>query len=401
MRAIFGDTAGEEVTLAGSQNWGLGSHLLAYRTRHFSGAWHGGCLAVDDVVSLLKMAFYLITKSRACGRQNDLQDTNVNGWHTVLTGIADSREFPKGFAYAAHPLNSSMSWPEEMIQAGFLGSRPRSISSAPPREFVLKGLQVWNGRSTRFMEGNIDFKQDIDFYNLNPFATWMVPADPWAELTAGLIKWHGLVRQGLAFSLDDDKDARFIRKIYISGGTDAHGDFNYETAIPSTFLHDQTGSEWGWTVSNSAFGVVRTHVDAGQRHPGDSRTTVERALDALSYGNTVITDGPVITFMLDSDLRFDSRTHIWNDNVDDLTPGRWNSDGEIGGGPGTDGRSVGAFDGGRTMLVRRGSLDMMIRYRWHNIPEFGGTPVSIQIYRDAVGALLPRHLKRCFRLSCR
>jgi hypothetical protein len=303
MRAIFGDTAGEEVTLAGSQNWGLGSHLLAYRTRHFSGAWHGGCLAVDDVVSLLKMAFYLITKSRACGRQNDLQDTNVNGWHTVLTGIADSREFPKGFAYAAHPLNSSMSWPEEMIQAGFLGSRPRSISSAPPREFVLKGLQVWNGRSTRFMEGNID---------------------------------------------------------------------------------------WGWTVSNSAFGVVRTHVDAGQRHPGDSRTTVERALDALSYGNTVITDGPVITFMLDSDLRFDSLTHIWNDNVDDLTPGRWNSDGEIGGGPGTDGRSVGAFDGGRTMLVRRGSLDMMIRYRWHNIPEFGGTPVSIQIYRDAVGAPTPK-----------
>jgi hypothetical protein len=249
MRAVLGDGAGQEVTLKGAR---LGHHVLAYRTRHFTGAWHGGCLNVDGLVALLKTAFHFVKESADCSPPKRPADHNENTLERVLAGIAGSPHFPGGFAYASHPFNCGIPWSPEMLRTALFDPTdrfvrdPRRWQGAGPRELVFKGLQVWNSRATYLIEGRINFKTDIDFYDLNPFgrsgwkpirphpsaadADETLPcsadetgADPWWELRRGLLHWHRLVRTGLTFRLGNEGDVALIRKVYIVAGTDAHG----------------------------------------------------------------------------------------------------------------------------------------------------------------------------------
>lgn len=421
MRATLGEAAGQEVTLKGPK---FGHHLLAYRTRHFAGAWHGGCLSATDAIAVVKTLFHFFRNSKDCPRPKLVEDHNDNDLETVLAAMAATPWFPRGFAYASHPMNCDISWTADMLRTSAFdpgrgasaGGRdrfvrdPRRWNTAGPREFVFKGLQVWNLRSTFLIEGKLNFLTDIDFYDLDPFRKggWRPirpkasdpdgneslacderpRGDPWWELHRGLLAWHRLIREGMQFRLDTEPDVVFIRKVYAVAGTDAHGDFNYETAIPGTFFHDDYHTDWGWTVSNNAFGLVRTYV---QLDPNDGRSVVTRALDALARGNSVLTDGPVVSFELDAEPRFHSATLTWRDGG---TP--FDADGEIGGGPGSVKRVVGAFDGGRTMLVRRGATPH-IRYRWSNTPEFGGGPLKLTLSWNSIADREPGRLADLFR----
>jgi len=68
-----------------------------------------------------------------------------------------------------------------------------------------------------------------------------------------------------------------IRKIVITGGSDAHGDMNYSC---SRTLLD-------YECNDNAAGKVRTLVYA----PGHNGNSV---LSRLKKGNSIVTDGPVI-----------------------------------------------------------------------------------------------------------
>jgi hypothetical protein len=114
-------------------------------------------------------------------------------------------------------------------------------------------------------------------------------------------------------------------------------------------------------VTNNAYGKARTYCLGG--------------VEGFKHGQSILTDGPLLTVTMDSDGRFDSDPNSlkWHDL--DAEHYRNNDDGKIGG--------SGNFDGARTMLVRRGCKDTVAKHRWTNTSEFGGD-ISDPIYLTMV-----------------
>jgi hypothetical protein len=395
MRKIFGYTFGEEVTLqtpVGEDGMNLGSHLLLFRADHRDGPWHGG---------LLTFQIFDVNLGKPFGGE-----PNPNTLDAVLR---DAARVPGAFAYAAHPFADGNHWNQrgdakyqylEVLHSG------EAAYVTPEKKFVLKGAQYWNEKPAWELRAERDGYWNVDFFDLHPFknapSTPRPPRDEpyfrvyesyptfssnpgWdRELQRGLIDWHNRIRQLLRFSMSDAPKVVFPRKIYFVGGSDAHGDFNYTTTLLATILDKGILGQYKLsrrTVTSNAFGLVRTYVDPTDK-PGE--TPEEQALNALADGNAIVTDGPVLTFAFDADLRFDSANLAWRDELPSDGSALldvFTVDGRIGG--------HGRFDGGFTALVVRGADQAAIRYRWNNSsefgPPFGGTPHTVDLYVDRPG----------------
>ena len=329
-RGHLGRLAGEEITLRSGSNQGpttpnLGHHLLAYDTRHFEGPWHGGRFLTSRL-------------------------ENPNTIEAVMAGMKAWNT--TGFLYAAHPSLAGFVWPPEYF-AQAIGFPPYNSIAGPlvdstGSEFLFKGSEVWNIKMDQVARSSGHLAASSAFDVMNPF-----PGGPRAqrfhavawdrELTEGLDTLESQIRRGLAYSFRERPDERFIRKLYMSAGSDAHGDFNYADEVSATLVPHS-----GWLHSN-AFARVRTYALVHDRREG-----TRNPLDALRDGNTVLTDGPVFEYELDADGRHDP----------DAGAARWhdarvaweNADGRIGG--------EGVFDGGRTMLVPLPGESVWMRSRW-------------------------------------
>ncbi|MBI3267500.1 MAG: S8 family serine peptidase [Planctomycetes bacterium] len=362
MREVFGEACAEEVAFSQNTTGGpaplpIGAHMLVYRAQHFDGTWHAG----SDLSMLLHEGEPLYLE-------------------TILSNIANTNpaENSLSFAYAAHPF-SGQGWNDLNLNRtlGLLPlQRDHALVSLPSQKFVLKGLQFWNGRGPGSMPTDA-----IEFNNLNPFAhASFAGSANWDHgLQYGLRKWHEYLATDMDYNFVDEPGKKFPRKIYLEGGTDAHGDFNYSIGrlaamvpAPSTF-----------GVDSGAFGDTRTYA-FGAGKPG--ATVEKRALAALGDGNSCATDGPVLYFDMDADGRFNSTSLKWHDASNVLE----NADGKMGGG--------GKFDGERTMLVRAGNPDLHFRYLWSNATDHGsagGALSTIHIYKDQPGVPCPT-LSRAF-----
>ncbi len=415
-RNTFGALAGEEVTLPGTgkivasgiPDWG--SHFLAYGAPHFDGPWHGGNISVEEIVQqqlpnffgsgLISAGLERILERLPRGEANPLL------LQSVLTQIART----DGFGYAAHPFSNNFGWPTEYFHMA-LGWGPFGTTgrggpqvSTTGRDFVYKGAQVWNGKHDRVANGRLASQART---NLNPFsgagstqrfigkANW---ADEFSGARGAFKQYVDHVAGGLSFSFSDDADRKFIRKVYMSAGTDAHGDFNYSASIPATIILEATaisvngvgvnevfGEPKLMSLNANAFGRVRTYAlaDDRSRKPGEfvdpraapetlgaieeavSTSPSDVAANAYRDGNTVLTDGPICMLHLDSNCRF-------NSDIDELD---WhdasctfeNMDGAIGGN--------GSFDGARSALVPRGRLDpdkveVWVQTRWRGRNDY-------------------------------
>jgi hypothetical protein len=330
-RMNLGRLAGEEITLRRGSNQdhsvapNLGHHLLAYDTRHFEGPWHGG----------------LFLTSRL---------ENPNTLSAVLAGMKATHA--TGFVYAAHPNLEGFIWPPEYF-AQAIGFPPYNSNAGPivdstGSEFLFKGSEVWNIKMDQVAAGSGRLPASSAFDVMDPF-----PGGPevqrfrpnaWdGELMRSLDTLFGQLGRGLRFSFQEAPRDQFIRKLYMSAGSDAHGDFNYADEVTATVVPYS-----GWLHSN-AFARVRTYALVHDRPPG-----ARDALDALREGNAVLTDGPIFEYRLDADGRHDPGAGAarWHDAAS-----RWeNEDGTIGG--------SGRFDGGRTMLVPLPGEGAWIRSRW-------------------------------------
>ncbi|MBI5367281.1 MAG: S8 family serine peptidase [Planctomycetes bacterium] len=356
MREIFGASAGEELAFSqyvpiGPAAVPIGAHMLSYRGQHFDGVWHGG----SDVSA-------------------GLHEGDPVYLETFLSTLASTNpaENSTAFTYAAHPF-SVQGWTDLNLKKA-LGLDPLNRTydyvSAVQQNFILRGLQLFNEGAKGYLPG-----ADIGFNTLNPF-----PAPTWAgapewdrELQIGLAKYHGYLATLMKYSFVGETGKVFTRKVYISGGTDAHGDFNYSQHRLATLIeHPST-----YSVSDMAFGKVRTYTFGGGKA---GATPGERAIEAMADGNSIATDGPVITFNVDGDGKWNSETLKWHDGASVHE----NGDGAMGGN--------GAYDGGRTALVRRGSPDLWFGYRYANSPELGsggGAVAAIKIYKDQDGVPNP------------
>ncbi len=354
MRELFGLAAGEEITISQETYYAgyaipLGAHMLGYRAQQFPGTWHGGSALATTLFGeppLLALPKVLHDMAKLAHPDN------------AGAFAYAAHPFSGGFGFDAHHLDQSIG-----ITAPF---RTYDFVSDASGTFVFKGLQVMNGRAPGSIPG-----EEIDFADANPFLHpgWTGGSGWDRTLQIGLRSWHEILAKTMAWSFVDKVGRKFVRKTYISAGSDAHGDFNYSTGrgamlipMPSTF-----------SMNSGHFADTVSYVFSAGK-PG--ATPGERALEALSDGNHVATDGPVIRFSLDAEGRFDSDSLVWHDTVS----AHENENGRIGGG--------GSFDGSGTLLARRGESHLWFRYRYAGFPDYGsdaGAVKSIHVYRSSDG----------------
>ncbi len=376
-RNNLGYLAGEEITLESGTNQtaGLGTalnrghHFLAYDTQHFEGPWHGGEFLSIGVANPNTMMYVLLHMQLA-------NDT--------------------GFGYAAHPNLKTFVWPPEYFALAIAGLPDHNTTVGPHvtwrvDDFIFKGSQVWNGKTDEIAKNNGSLEDD-DHVRLNPFkggpsgqffksnSSWdselkqSLEGDPQDQ---NVPSYYRQVQDKLIYYFEDEEERKFIRKLYMAAGTDAHGDFNYRDEIDSTtkaYLGD-----FG-TLDSNAYGRVRTYTLVHERDDFAQRMAGGDSIDLISHdayreGNTVLTDGPLCKFNLDSDGRHNpGASPRWHDAIN-----KWeNAEGRIGG--------YGDFDGGRTVLVpHRGENELVntnafIETNW----EKSITPGATNIHYDMV-----------------
>jgi len=126
----------------------------------------------------------------------------------------------------------------------------------------------WLNRG-RWFDDNVN-----TLYNLQGWTglqIWNTIRDSWSFFDEGKILWLNQLRQG--------------RKSFIAGGSDAHGDFSNASYFQPDYDLD-TGEV---VFHNSSFARVRTYIYT-------TDFSQNGILNALRKGNSIITDGPLVTF---------------------------------------------------------------------------------------------------------
>lgn len=356
-RSNLGVMAGEEVTMSGhgrkteTPGNAEGRHVLSYGGPHLEGPWHGGNVEKG---------------------QWGLEDTGTDNYNTPENVLVQSGSSQDGFLYLAHPLSKSHGTPVDLMRS-MLGYESSSYPidiyktiNQSESEFTLKGVQMWNEKNDwvarRHLENNQKLKRQTEEY-----------IDPWSKdgseqqflydeswdrgLLEGLREYSDLVREGLDFELpttqnNPSRPLRIIRKLYLSGGSDAHGDFNSATHSDATILHelDSSIATIGFDdrlleSKSNAFGRVLTYTLSD--HVYNALQDRDKPHLAYNNGNTIITDGPICKLQIDTNCSHDSDVYRGMfESVVGVNKYCENKDGLIGGG--------GLFDGGNTALYKEG-----------------------------------------------
>ncbi|MFH1679009.1 MAG: FlgD immunoglobulin-like domain containing protein [Candidatus Eisenbacteria bacterium] len=233
---------------------------------------------------------------------------------------------PEGFAYAAHPL-SDLSAEFGGIDIGVNGTRWRDqdLAEALARGRFI-GLEAFNTRATRRSSNQENPWADFD--------AGTAPDNPYPnELLEGIALWDSLLAADIA-SGDP-------RRIFLSGGSDAHGDFNY-----ASYMSLDNYAE------DNAIGKVQSVVHVPGYGP-DSLPPIGAILAAFRGGRSVVTDGPFLEIGLDLDGDED-----------------WYEDGDVAiGGEGTVGTTS----------------PLPLRIRWTSLPEFGPAVSVALLSGDGTG----------------
>ncbi len=219
-------------------------------------------------------------------------ESGAPGERPISTELDDglSQIQGSGFAYSAHPL-SDLSAEFAGFDFGANGTTwgTENISQALLHE-SFSGLQVFNMRSTVTSNDQNNPFSDFDAGNPvgNPYP---------GELLAGIQLWNDFLMADLA--------ANHVRPIFISGGSDAHGDFNY-----SSFMGIDDYAE------DNAIGKVQTVAFVPGTWSQNNLPPMEDILAAYKAGHTIVSDGPFLEIGIDS-----NNNGNWYD-PDDLTVGQ-------------------------------------------------------------------------------
>ena len=164
-----------------------------------------------------------------------------------------------GFAYAAHPVSELGA----LVNGAVWGDE--DIATALGYE-VFRGLEAFNTRATRYSSDQNNPWADFD--------AGVLPDNPHPdELLEGVTLWDEYLRA----NLDP------VRKVFLAGGSDAHGDFNYGSYLSlDNYAND------------NAIGKVQTVVFVpGPYAPGNLPPMAD-ILAAYRAGRSVVTDGPFV-----------------------------------------------------------------------------------------------------------
>ncbi len=177
----------------------------------------------------------------------------------------------QGCAYAAHPasdMNSEWGGLDWTVN-GTYWSDP-NIGAALEHE-PFRGLQAFNTRPTRYSSNQANPWADFD--------TGVLPDDPYpGELLVGIDMWDAWLRESLTP----------LRKVFLAGGSDAHGDLNYATYIGIDNF-----------ATDNAIGKVQTVVRVPGSYAPGNLPPMQDILAALRAGRSVVTDGPFVEIGVD------------------------------------------------------------------------------------------------------
>ena len=176
-----------------------------------------------------------------------------------------------GFAYAAHPV-SDMSAEWGGIDWTVNGTTWGGGDIATALEYeVFRGLEAFNTRATRYSSDQNNPWADFD--------AGVVPDNPYPdELLQGVALWDEYLRAGLSS----------VRKVFLAGGSDAHGDFNY-----GAFLSLDN------YATDNAIGKVQTVVFVPGPYGPGNLPPMSEILAAYRAGRSVVTDGPFVEIGVD------------------------------------------------------------------------------------------------------
>lgn len=242
----------------------------------------------------------------------DLVSTSVS-----VNSALDSLYTFDGFAYAAHPFATSDKLPTIPVNGGIwnLGDSdfpvngddfPRTggviicnndtiesdVLSADSMKIVkdaLRGAQIWNDRTS--LETTGDNQDPWDVINLGQ-------TTPFSAVDTSLEGYHvKRFRQGqeivsyvnLKGLKAKNSDINIQNwKLYYSAGADAHGSFNFSNT--NDFLASGT-------ISNNAVGKLSTMAYC----PNGMGVNGENVLKAMYFGNTSLSDGPILVQGISTD----------------------------------------------------------------------------------------------------
>jgi hypothetical protein len=348
MRHLLGESANEELCYTGPGVTSVGVHMLQYRGQHFDGTWNGQVPLMSGGPLRKHVPAWLADKP------------DLPTMEKVLGAFAaGGKGNEHAFAYASHPV-STIPWEDAKLESALKDFVREQDSSFP-----FKGMQVWNSRAARHHAGNKLYKH-LD--TLNPFVSrnWQRGMAFDDDVHGALVKHRGLMTKFNLYRLPLDPKVRLVRKHFIIGGSDSHGDFGYTVGQAATVILALLGT-------NDRTDDTLELTDAAYMKPRNYVVTdgfpEPRFMNALAHGSHVVTDGPVVWFEIDGDGRFDSSRGTFS-----ATGSRFqNGEGLIGG--------RGAFDGGGTVLLANDARPL-IRYSYNNYDEFGAPNLPS---RDALG----------------
>jgi hypothetical protein len=224
-----------------------------------------------------------------------------------------------GIAFLAHPLSGGGGG----IGPGMVPYSPRQLDQAFAQQAIV-GLQFWNedgrlyssnsdGSETIYEAGydrdlwgygtpGHDQGMDNHAFELRP-STAMADVYDWRwETTSDSVEWmlhHGgaLWDRMLLMGLDPSRTSGLSwlapgqpRRLFVAGGSDAHGDFNYRRegyAIKTD------------RVTDDALGKVRNLVQTGVLSSPSQSTRQALVFDSVREGRFSVTDGPALRIAID------------------------------------------------------------------------------------------------------
>ena len=191
-----------------------------------------------------------------------------------------------GFAYAAHPndpispLLRGGSWE---VNSDFLAPGGKQLLPG------LVGLEPWNRATSATAE---DTRDPFCVRAGAPPASCFQPAKEdgqYARLEKALrLSWLPLLQRGLE-PIAGTTDAPGF-KTFVAAGSDAHGDFNYESTMDVVDFLSGSLSRLAGYAENNALGKVSTVV----RCPDGMGPRGENVLRALREGQSVLSNGPLL-----------------------------------------------------------------------------------------------------------
>jgi hypothetical protein len=225
----------------------------------------------------------------------------------------------KGYAFLAHPADAASGSGIGRLGPDIVPYSDVQLRTAFESPWVL-GLELWNEDPRLYSTTPWGFPMQVKAPEPLPggnqtpspwiWGSWLGPSPrgAYAELHHGLAAWDKMLLWGIrskqTAGLEDTEGWPLPpgepRRVFMAGGSDAHGDLNYRRQGRMTGVSG---------VTDSAIGKPRNLVNVGLHRPetvtgasGETYGAVgqKQVTDALASGNFAITDGPALRIALDA-----------------------------------------------------------------------------------------------------